>query len=78
MQNSEKNRNKKPINRLNDYARYSSIGFQLIAVVLVGVWGGIQLDKLVAFKFPVFTVVLSISSVFIALYLVLKDLLKKK
>ena len=78
MQNSEKNPTKKPTNRLNDYARYSSIGFQMIAVVLIGVWGGIQLDKLVAFKFPVFTVVLSISSVFISLYLVLKDLFKKK
>lgn len=78
MQNSEKNPNKKLPGRLSDYAKYSSIAFQMIAVILFCIWGGIQLDKLIAFKFPVFTVVLSILSVFIALYLVLKDLLKKK
>jgi F0F1-type ATP synthase assembly protein I len=78
MPTSEKTPIKKPADRLNDYAKYSSMAFQMIAVVLVCIWGGIQLDKLHAFKFPLFTVVLSIFSVFISLYLVLKDLLKKK
>ncbi|MBI5218317.1 MAG: AtpZ/AtpI family protein [Bacteroidia bacterium] len=78
MQKSEKNPIQKSKKQLNDYARYSGIAFQMIAVVLLGVFVGIQLDKWVHFKFPVFTVVLSISSVFIALYLVLKDLIRKK
>lgn len=31
-------------NGLNNYARYSSIVFQMILVVLAGAWGGRELD----------------------------------
>ena len=65
-------------NQLNDYARYSGIAFQMIAIVLIGVFGGIKLDKWMGIKFPIFTITLSIFSVFIAVYIVIKDLLKKK
>jgi hypothetical protein len=50
----------------------------MIAIVLIGIFGGIKLDHWLGLKFPVFTVSLSILSVFIAVYLVIKDLLKKK
>ena len=45
---------------LNDYAKYSTIAFQMIAIILVGVFGGIKLDQIVRLEFPVFTVVLTI------------------
>ncbi len=61
---------------LNNYAKYSNIAFQMLAVILLGVFGGVKLDKLLALHFPVFTVILSILSVFIAIYIVIKDLLK--
>ncbi len=50
----------------------------MIAIILVGVFGGIKLDEVVAFEFPVFTVVLTILSVFLSMYFVIKDLLKLK
>jgi hypothetical protein len=54
------------------------MGFQMAATIGLGVFGGIKLDEWLGLKkFPVFTIVLSLASVFIAIYLVIKDFLKK-
>ena len=42
-----------------------------------GTYGGIQLDKLLGLKFPVFTLVLAMTSVFLAIYIFIKDFIKK-
>jgi F0F1-type ATP synthase assembly protein I len=63
---------------LSEYAKYSNLAFQMIAIILVGVFGGIKLDKWLKPSFPVFTVVLSFLSVIFALYYVLKDFIRKK
>jgi len=72
----KKNDQKK--NYLNDYAKYSSIALQMLVIILLGVFGGVKLDEWLNLKFPVFTVILSLLSVTIAIYSVVKDLLKKK
>ena len=69
---------KKNKKSLNNYAHYSGIVFQMAAVILAGTFGGIKLDRIVQFRFPLFTVVLSFFSVLLAIYLVIKDLLRKK
>jgi F0F1-type ATP synthase assembly protein I len=61
-------------NYLNNYARYSSIAFQMLAIILLGVFGGYKLDGWLN-TLPVFTVLLSLLSVVIAIYSVVKDLL---
>jgi ATP synthase protein I len=63
---------------LNNYARYSGLAFQMVIIILAGTFGGIQLDKWVKFKFPVFTVVLSLGSVLLAMYIVLKEFISDK
>ena len=63
--------------QLNNYAKYSSIAFQMLAIILIGVFGGVKLDEWLELKFPVFTVILSLLSVSLAIYTVVKDLLKK-
>ena len=73
----------KPSNKkkqsLTDYGKYSALVFQLAAPIALGVWGGIELDRLFGLKkFPVFTVILSLGAVFLSVYWVIKDLLKKK
>jgi len=50
----------------------------MIAIILVGVFGGIKLDQIVRLEFPVFTVVLTIVSVILSMYYAIKDLLKMK
>jgi F0F1-type ATP synthase assembly protein I len=49
----------------------------MIAIVLAGVFGGIKLDEWLQWKFPLFTILLSILGVFAAIYFAIKDFLKK-
>jgi len=62
---------------LNDYARYSGMAFQMLIIILIAVWGGTRLDKILELKTPVFTIVLSLLGVFAALYTSLKDFIKR-
>lgn len=62
---------------LDNYARYSSIAFQMLIIILIGVFGGYKLDQWLRLKFPVFTVILSITAVILSIYTVTKDLLKQ-
>ncbi|MCF8369587.1 MAG: AtpZ/AtpI family protein [Bacteroidales bacterium] len=48
----------------------------MIAIILLGVLGGVKLDEWLHLKFPVFTVIFSMLSVVLAIYYVVKDLLK--
>lgn len=64
--------------RLTDYGRFSSMAFQMGITIALGVWGGMKLDEYFPLtKFPLFTISLSLLSVFAAMYWVMKDLLKK-
>ena len=61
---------------LDNYTRYSSIAFQMLIIILVGVFGGIKLDEWLKLTVPVFTIVLSIMAVILSIYTVTRDLLK--
>lgn len=63
---------------LSNYAKYSSLAFQMIAIILIGVFGGIKLDRWLEFRFPVFTVVLSLLATGLAVYYGIKDFLRMK
>ena len=63
-------------NPLKDYARYSNLAFRWIAIILVCFFGGRKLDELVSFEFPVFTLVLAVSGLFLSMYILIKDLNK--
>jgi len=62
---------------LESYARYSSIAFQMLAIILLGVFAGYKLDQWLHTK-PVLIVILSFGSVILAIYVVTKDLLKNR
>jgi len=57
--------------------RYATMGTQMVAVMLIFSFGGHKLDQWLHFKVPILTIVLSLFGVFMAIYLVVKDLLKK-
>ena len=73
----EQQKQKKKKKAINAYARYSSIAFQMLVIMLAGVFGGRELDKWLDWDFPVFTLVLTILAVFLAIYTVIKDLIRK-
>ena len=61
---------------IQDFAKYSSIAFQMIGIILFTTWGGIELDKICDFIRPVFTIILSLFGVFAAIYFAVKDFIK--
>ena len=63
---------------LTDYGKYAGMAIQMGATIAFGVWGGMKLDEYFHMdRFPVFTLLLSLLSVFASMYFVVKDLLKK-
>jgi ATP synthase protein I len=65
---------KKPTNTA---LKYTGIGFQMLAIIAIGVFAGIKADQY--FKTPdIFTVVLSLISVVAAIYIAIKDFIKPK
>jgi len=62
---------------LNAYVKYSSLAIQMGVVIVIGMLGGFQLDKLISWRFPIFTLLFSLGSVALAIYLAIKDFIKK-
>jgi len=72
----KKKRKNIPHKGLEDFARYSGLAFQMIAIILVTTWGGLKLDELAGFGNPVFVIVLSLLGVFAAIYFAVKEFIK--
>lgn len=72
--------NDKPQKKLNkqlsDYTKYSGIAFQMIAIIAAGVYAGVKLDEWLRFRFPVFTLIFILGSLVLAIYSVIRNLLK--
>lgn len=71
MKEPEKPRKKS--GSLRSYARYSAMGFQMLVIIGGLTWLGVKMDEWFQ-AYPLFTVLLSLSSVGIALYVVFKQL----
>jgi ATP synthase protein I len=78
MEKSPEKHNKSKKKPLSDYGRYSGIAIQMLSIILVGTFAGIMLDKWLKLKFPVFTLILILFSVIMAMYVIIKDVTKKK
>lgn len=73
----QKKENHNSHNGLNSYAKYSGIAIQMMAIILIGVFGGIKIDDWIKWETPVFTVLFAFLSVILAIYLVTKDFIQK-
>ena len=63
---------------VNNFARYSSISFQMLATIGVFAFIGYKLDAYRQAKSPIFTAIFSLVGVIISLYQVVKQLNKKE
>lgn len=61
----------------NSYWKYSAMGLQMAAIIFLFTYLGIKLDEWLHLTFPAFTISLSLLSVILAIWFVVKDLLKK-
>ncbi len=68
---SSKNKNK-----LNSYAKYTTIAVQMAVIITLGVLGGYKLDAFLNLKFPIFTLIFSVISVALAVYLAIRDIIR--
>lgn len=62
---------------LNDYLKYAGMGVQMLVIIAVFTWAGSRLDQRAAIEKPIYTAVLSLLGVIIAIYTVLKDFIHK-
>ena len=72
---NDKNKTKNDSARF--FARYSGLGFTMLAIILLGTLGGWKLNQWLGFQKPIITVVCALASVVLAIYYVVKDLLHK-
>jgi len=56
-------------------ARYSGLVFEMLGIIALGTFLGYKIDSHRNSEFPIWTIILSLLSIGIALYVVLKDLL---
>ena len=64
--------------QVSNYAKYSSMAFQMLASIGLCAWAGVKLDDYFKTKFPVWTLVLLFVGIFGGMYWSVKDLIKKK
>ncbi len=76
-QKEEEKKVPKKERQLNQYIRYSAIAFQMGGIIGLGVWLGYWLDGRYNTQTPWFTIGIGLFSIFVALYVSLKDFLKK-
>lgn len=63
-------------NSLNAYAKYGALGVQMALIIGGGCYGGYKLDEYYKNTTPIFTIILSLASIALAMYVVLKDFIK--
>ncbi len=61
--------------KLRSVGKYLGLSSQMLIILLAGVFGGIELDKVIEIGFPIFTVVFSIVALVLAIYVAIKDFL---
>ncbi|WP_415859552.1 AtpZ/AtpI family protein [Aureibaculum sp. 2210JD6-5] len=80
MSNSNKNNKansnstEKPKKQLNVYARYSGIAIQMFAIIGIGSFVGVKLDEHFPNKHNIYTIILSLASVLISIYFVIRQI----
>ena len=58
--------------QLNSYIKYTSLTTQMAVIIVVGTFFGAELDKANKSDTPIYTIIFSLISIFLALYYVFK------
>lgn len=65
---------RKKTSPIHQYAVYSNLAFEMGAVIALGVFGGIQLDKWLNVS-PLFTIICSLAGIAISMFLIIRSLM---
>jgi len=77
-QNQPMNLKNSTKNKFDNFIRYSSLGFEMMAIIGAGTFGGYKIDQWLKNDFKGFTLGLMILSVVLAIVYGTRNLLKKK
>jgi len=73
MNEAEKEQKKKnDMERMKIYVQYSGLGFQVVAIIVLGAFLGKWLDGKLENDFPTLTLILTFFSVFLSMYYLYK------
>ncbi|MEM7187094.1 MAG: AtpZ/AtpI family protein [Bacteroidota bacterium] len=73
MTDPKESKSRKQNSKANNYARFSGIAFQMVIVIGLGTYGGYKLDEAYPNKYMAYTLICSLCSVGIALYIMIKQ-----
>ena len=76
MINYNKDQEQKPKERLNTFAQFSGIGFQMLVTIGLGVFAGVKMDEYYPNQYSTFTIIFSLAAIAISLYNVIKQATK--
>ncbi len=65
-------------NKFDNFIRYSSLGFEMMAIIGAGTFGGYKIDQWMKNEFKGFTLGFMILSVIMAIFYSTRNLLRKK
>jgi F0F1-type ATP synthase assembly protein I len=68
---------KKAKKQFDNFIKYSSLGIQMLVIIIAGVFGGYKLDTMMNNSFPWFLLSLSTLALVVAIYHAVKDFLRK-
>ncbi|MDA3911323.1 MAG: AtpZ/AtpI family protein [Bacteroidales bacterium] len=66
-------KNSKDTDGIKSYAKFSGIVIEMLAIIGGGAWLGHRIDQNAAREIPVFTIILSLLAIALALYLVISQ-----
>jgi ATP synthase protein I len=75
-QNQKEGQKVEAAENANTVAKWSGLAFQMMAMIGLGVWGGMWLDKKLELAFPAFTLGLSLLGVVGSLVMVIRQATK--
>ena len=60
-----------------DFIKYTNIAIRMIVIILVGVYAGIKLDDYFNMDVSLFTLIFSLASVVLAMYVIIREISSK-
>ncbi len=73
--NLNHNKDQDPKERLNSYARFSGIAFQMVAIITIGTFVGVKLDEKYPNKYNIYSIIFSLTSVIMAIVFVIRRII---
>ncbi|MDO3640452.1 MAG: AtpZ/AtpI family protein [Mucilaginibacter sp.] len=71
MDENEQNKNKRPV---NNYLKFTGMGFQMIGIIGLFSFAGYKIDESASHHTKWVTAILSLTGVFVSLYLVIRSI----